>query len=40
VPKLSAPEPVTSPAVTVENQDAPWRRNPRKYPPKLGAPSR
>lgn len=40
VPRL---EPVTAPAAnegSVKNADAPWRRNPRKYPPQLGAPGR
>ncbi len=35
-------DPETKPATerTIKNADAPWRRNPRKYPPKPGAPGR
>jgi O-Antigen ligase len=37
-----APEktPVAAPEAVDVNADAPWRKNPRKYPPKFGAPSR
>jgi len=41
-PRTLPPPPVSAnvPATNGANDDAPWRRNPRKYPPKPGSPSR